>query len=185
LLIHVLDVSAPDRDPEKDFAVLNRELALYRQDLAERVQIAALNKIDLRPPQEKMDRVTGVLRGQGYEVFPISAVTGEGVEELMGRAARLLEDVGPALPETEGDEAEMPEMSSAPLRVVRVGDGAFEVSGDEVERITVMTDLDNEEAVRYLHRRLERMGVIRRLHKLGARDGDHVRIGSVELDYVE
>jgi GTP-binding protein len=185
LLIHVLDVSAPDRDPEKDFAVLNRELVLYGQGLAERVQIVALNKIDLRPPREKTGRVMHTLRDQGYEVFPISAVSGEGVAELMGRAARLLEELGPALLESVGDGEEVAAMPSAPLRVLRVGDGAFEVSGDEVERVTVMTDLDNEEAVRYLHRRLERMGVIRRLHELGARNGDHVRIGSVELDYVE
>jgi GTP-binding protein len=63
--------------------------------------------------------------------------------------------------------------------------GRFEVTGDGVERLLAMTDLDNEDAVRHLHRRLERMGVIRRLHLLGAKNGDRVRIGDTMLDFVE
>jgi GTP-binding protein len=190
LLIHVLDVSVPDRDPRKDFAALNRELELYSADLGRRPQLVALNKIDLLPPAEKLDATEGFLRDRGCEVYRISAVTGEGTMALMGRTARLLDELASdellSREEQAGEaELESPSVPRAPLRIAQLAEGSFEVSGEEVERAIVMTDLDNEEAVRHLHRRLQRMGVIRRLRRLGAKNGDQVRIGSVALDYVE
>ena len=185
LLIHVLDVSLPDRDPRDDFATLNRELALYRAELADRPQLVALNKTDLRPPLEKLAVVESSLQEQGYPVFRISALTGEGVAALMGTAAsRLAELPEPTAPDARV-EAPAQHASPAALRVERVGDGSYRVAGEEAERAVVMTNLDNEEGVRYLHHCLQRMGVIRRLRTLGAKDGDRVRIGSIELEYVE
>ena len=185
VLIHLLDVAAPDRDPRQDFAMLNRELALYQEDLARQPQLVALNKIDLRPPAEKLGQVEAFLRDQQYETFRISALTGEGLTPLIGRAAQILADLPTAPPEDVPTEAEAPETPSAPLRVVQLRDGWYQVAGEEVERVVVMTDLDNEEAIRYLHRRLQRMGVLRRLRHLGAKDGDRVRIGAIELDFVD
>lgn len=72
-----------------------------------------------------------------------------------------------------------------PLRVSQLEDGCYQVSGTRVERAVVMTDLGNDEALRYLHRRLERMGVIRRLRRLGAKHGDRVRIGDIQLGFVD
>ncbi len=185
LLIHVLDVSLPDRDPLQDFAALNRELALYRAELADRPQLVALNKMDLRPPLDRLAVVESSLEEQGYPVFRISALTGERVAALMGAAAaRLAELPAPEAPEA---SVETPDETAppGPLEVEQLGDGSYRVAGEAAERAVVMTNLDNEEAVRYLHRRLQRMGVIRRLRALGAKDGDRVRIGSVELEFVE
>jgi len=185
LFVHVLDVAAPEREPLDDLTTVNRELALYREELAQRPQLVALNKMDLLPPEAMLDRVEGELRGQGHEVFRISALTGEGVRLLMWRTAQLLaEAAGPA-----GEEMQ-PRVKAAPklrrkLLVEQAGAGQFGVSGDSVERLVAMTDLDNEEAVRHLHRQLERMGVIRKLRELGAKDGDRVRIGSADLEFVE
>lgn len=183
MLIHVLDVAAPDRDPRDDFAALNRELALYDPELARRPQVVALNKIDLRPPPERLAQVESFLEDQGYQTFRISAVTGEGVRPLMQQVAEMLSALPARSPQTEPQL--VAERRPRPTQVARVGDGLFEVSGDDVERAVAMTDLGNDEAVRHLHRRLQRMGVIQRLRELGAQDGDRVRIGSVELDYVE
>ncbi len=185
LLIHMLDPTLPDRDPLKDFSVLNRELALYQEELAQRRQLVALNKIDLKPPAERLDRVESSLRTQGYEVFRISAVTGVGVRDLMGRVAQLLaEDESPEREEMPS-ETEVARRPRRPLQVIQVNPGEYAISGEDIERAVIMTDLDNEEAVRHLHRRLERMGVIRRLRDLGAKDGDRVTIGEIELDFVE
>ena len=74
---------------------------------------------------------------------------------------------------------------SAAFEIAVLEQGIFQISGEQIERLVVMTDLDSEEAVRHLHRRLERMGVIRRLRQLGAKDGDRVRIGSVELEFAD
>jgi GTP-binding protein len=185
LLIHVLDVSVPDRDPLEDFATLNTELALYSESLATRPQLVALNKIDLRPPPEKLARIEQALTEGGHEVFRISALTGEGVRHLLGRAAQFLAEEGPPQAEEMPAEVEVGGREKQPLKVVHIAQNRYKVSGDEVERTVVMTDLDNEEAVRHLHRQLERMGVIRRLRGLGAKDGDRVTIGDTELDFVE
>jgi GTP-binding protein len=183
LLIHLLDISVPDRDALADFRALNEELRLYDEELAQRKQLVALNKIDLRPPEEEVSRVEAALREQDFEVFRISALTGTGLRELMGRCSQLLAEEAPA--EEIPTQVEAPAKPKRPLRVIQTGESQYAVTGDEVERAVVMTDLDNEEALRYLHRRLERMGVIKELRALGAKDGDRVTIGEVELDYVD
>ena len=185
LLIHMLDVTAPDRNPLEDLVTVNRELALYRQELAERAQLVALNKMDLRPPTEEVDRVEAQLREQGHEVFRISALTGEGVIQLMGRTAQLLAEAVKSVMEEVRPQVEAAPRGGRPLRVAQVGEGRFAVSGESVERMIVMTDLDNENALRHLHRRLERLGVIRKLRALGAKDGDRVRIGQADLEFVD
>jgi len=189
LLIHMLDVAA-DRDPLEDFAVVNGELALYREELTDRPQLVALNKMDLRPPESELLRVESGLSDMGRDSFRISAVTGEGVTRLMGGAAELLErlpvtwaeEAGSALTTDAVGAARKP---SAAFEIAVLEQGIFQISGEQIERAVVMTDLDSEEAVRHLHRRLERMGVIRRLRQLGAKDGDRVRIGSVELEFAD
>jgi GTP-binding protein len=163
--------------------VINQELALYDAELATRPQLVALNKMDLLPEETKVEQVESALRSEGCRVFRISALSGEGVRRLVGEAAVLLRGLPVPMPQ------EAPAAAIAPTRqrlvVAQLGSGVFQVSGEAVERLVVMTDLDNDEAVRYLHRRLERMGVIRKLRQLGAKDGDKVKIGSVKLDFVE
>ena len=185
LFIHVLDAAAPDREALDDFNTLNRELALYQEELAQRRQLVALNKMDLLPPPETLDRTEASLREQGFEVFRISALSGAGVSQLMGRAAQVLaEEIQPKAEEIPA-EPETAKRVKRPLRVERVAPNRYEVIGEDVERAVVMTDLNNEEAVRYLHRRLEQLGVIRRLRALGAKDGDQVMIGAIQLDFVD
>jgi GTP-binding protein len=145
----------------------------------------ALNKMDLRPPLEKLAVVESSLEEQGYSVFRISAITGEGVAALMGAAAGRLAELPEPMAEAAHVEAPAEDASPDAVQVERLGDGSYQVGGEAAERAVVMTNLENEEAVRYLHRRLQRMGVIRRLRALGAKDGDRVRIGSVELEFVE
>lgn len=185
LLIHMLDIGDPEGDASHDFVTLKRELALYRAELARRPQLVALNKIDLRPPAERLAAVESFIEEQGHAVFRISALTGEGVSALMGAAAQELARLPAPLPIETDAEPTAPPAPAAPLQVAQLCNGSYAVTGEEVERVAVMTDLDNEEAVRHLHRRLLRMGVIRRLRKLGAKDGDRVRIGSIELEFVE
>jgi GTP-binding protein len=185
LLIHVVDLTAPTGSPYEDFLALNQELALYGEDLAGRPQLVALNKVDLCPPEAEVSELESLLQEEGYEVFRVSALTGEGVVRLMGRAARMLAELPGTSAEEGASPMEVGEMRAEPLRVVRLAEGCYEVGGEEVERAMAMTNLGNEEALRHLHRRLERMGVMARLRDLGAKDGDRVRIGGVELDFVE
>lgn len=183
LLIHLLDV-ASERDPREDFVVLNRELALHDAELGQRRQLVVLNKLDLNPPPDRLAEIEGFLEEQGHTVFRISALTGQGVLPLMGRASQLLTELPSPAPSFTTTVLASPQEAERPLRVTRIQQGIYQVSGEKVERTVIMTDLANDEGVRHLHSRLERMGVIRRLRQLGAEDGDRVRIGEVELEFV-
>ncbi len=95
LLIHLLDLSdSNQRDPGEDFRTLNRELALFDRALARKPQIVALNKIDIPEGKNKLSAVKGYFKKLGKEVYPISAVTGEGVAKLLGAVARQLTQEG-------------------------------------------------------------------------------------------
>lgn len=91
VLVHLLDASRPE--PLRDFETINAELRLFNPDLARRPQIVALNKIDLPEAREGLPRLIAALRARGIEPTPISAATGENVDLLMRRVARLLDDL--------------------------------------------------------------------------------------------
>lgn len=184
LLIHLLD-AACERDPREDFVVLNRELALYDAELGQRPQLVALNKLDLNPPPDRLAEVEGFLEEQGHTVFRISALTGEGVVRLMGHASQSLGELPAPVTKSTTTVLAPAQEAEEPLQVRRIQQGIYQVSGEKVERTVIMTDLTNDDGLRYLHSRLERMGVIRRLRELGAKDGDRVRVGAVELEFVQ
>ncbi len=186
LLIHIVDVSRIERpDPLDDFRKINAELRAFNEQLARLPQIVALNKIDLLPNGvEDVADIRRELERQGFEAHAISAATGEGVEGLMRSAAALVREMRakePAPPEPEPPRRRRP---VRPISVTREPDGTFVVSGSEPERAVVMTDLSNPAALLFLHKRLTEMGVMDELERLGAQEGDTVRIGDVELAYV-
>lgn len=189
MLVHILDCSGfTGRDPVQDFEVINRELSLYSPALAELPQVVALNKIDIPEARAESERLTPLFESRGLRAFPISAATGEGVRLLICHLAEELEELEGAKQET-AHEAKVvitppqrPDLRQWEAR--RVSDREFVVEGKGLERVVAMTNMDNEEAVRRLQRKLERMGVYDALKKLGISDGDTVRIGSAEFDYI-
>ncbi len=184
ILIHVLDLAATidGRDPLGDFEAVNKELAAYGRGLDKRPQIVAGNKMDLPEAQANYQRVADELLRRGYELFPISAATGEGVDRLLYATADLLEkDIETMVVKAEVAEVraeEWPEDFS-----VHKEDETWVVRGAGVERAVAMTDFSNEEAISYLQRRLIRMGVEEKLIEAGAVEGDEVRIGSMIFDF--
>lgn len=184
MLVHLVDMSGfGGRDPVRDFDVINRELALYNPGLAEKPMLVAANKIDLPDSGENLSRFRDQL-GKQYEIFPISALTGEGLDSLVDRIGRLIG----SLPAGETGEAEIaPEaLHGAGPRFTVSRDGpVFIVGGKEIERHVAMTDLGNEEAVSRLQRIMNLMGIDRALREAGAKDGDPVRIKDYEFEYAE
>lgn len=184
ILIHVLDLAATieGRDPLDDFDTVNKELAAYGKGLGERPQVVAGNKMDLPEAQANYQRVAEELLRRGYELFPISAVTGDGVDRLLYTIADLLEkDIESMVVQAEVAEVraeEWPEDFS-----VYKEDETWVVRGAGVERAVAMTDFSNDEAISYLQRRLIRMGVEEKLIDAGAVEGDEVRIGSMVFDF--
>ncbi|MDQ7843299.1 MAG: GTPase ObgE [Armatimonadota bacterium] len=120
VLIHLVDLAAPERDPVGDIEIINRELRLYDPALGERPMLYALNKVDLPGARERAVQVSAVLEARGCRLFVISAATGEGVDLLMSAAADLLARRG------EG---------AAPLATAQDGDSGRTQEDGEIERM--------------------------------------------------
>ena len=186
-LVHVLDCGTleTDRNPVQDLEVIENELALYG-GLEDRVRIIALNKIDLPDGQAMSDMVAGELREKGYEVYPVSAASRAGLQELTYAMARQIQKDRAA--------AVVQERTRIVLRPVAVddsgfavkanADGSFTVRGKKVERWVRQTNFKNAEAIGYLADRLAQLGVEKDLFKKGAVAGSEVRIGDGATEVV-
>lgn len=186
VLVHVLDCGTleSERDPLRDFDVIEAELAQYEAEipLAERPRLVALNKIDLPDGRAMAEMVKSTLEERGYQVFPVSAATREGVQELLNAMAESIANFRRDQVVSERTRIVLtpPSIDDAGFEVTANKDGSFTVTGKKVERWVAQTDFSNREAIGYLADRLARAGVEKELFKLGAREGSEVRIGSDE-----
>ncbi len=184
LLLHVLDLSGgpEERDPLQDWTVINTELKAYSPELASRPMVAVLNKIDLPHAQENLDRVKVDLENQGFAVFPISAATREGIQELLNYVHHRISQLPP--PPTFIPEAPEAAQPVKPFELARQ-DRIWVVTGDRIERMVENLDPDNTESLYRLERTLSKLGVYDALKARGVKDGDTVRVGAMEFTYVE
>ena len=185
MLIHVIDLSATDgRDPIKDYEQLNLELGHYNELLTKLPQIIALNKIDMPEAEANLARVQAYFGKR--KVFPISAITGAGVNQLMQQAYRSLQYLeARARKDAETTiilQPELPSEPSARFELVETEEG-FAVTGAEPRRAVLMTDMENEQALILLYRKLKNMGVMNALARAGAVEGDTVQIDEFEFTY--
>jgi GTP-binding protein len=170
VLVVLLDLAHVEgRTPEDQEKVLLDELGRYRPDLLERPRVVVGTKTDVATFP--------------YDGLRISAVTREGLDEFLGRLATTINEARAAEPVAEPFVVHRPQESG--FAVVRDEDGAWRVRGQAPERVVAMADLTNAEAIAYVQDRLRRMGVERALARAGAREGDTVRVGPVELEYAE
>src|SRR5688572_22701531 len=176
VLVILLDLASVEgRSATEQRDVLLAELAQYQPDLLERPRLVVANKADVVVADPDVD--------DGDADVRISAVTRAGLDELLGRLGTLIDDARAMEPEGEGFVVLRPEDTG--FSVTRDDDGGWRVHGRASERVVAMADLTNLEAVAYVQERFRRMGVERALQRAGAREGDLVRVGSVELEYVE
>ncbi len=173
-LVLLLDLAPvdPDLGPEQQEAVLLAELGRYQPELLDRPRLVVGSKADVATTAPPRD-----------DVLAISAVTRLGIDTFLGRLGALVSDARAAEPDAEPFVVLRP--AEEGFAVVRDDDGAWRVTGRSAERVVAMADLTNEEAIEYVQHRLRRMGVERALARAGAREGDVVRVGAVELEYVE
>jgi len=170
VLVLLLDLaSADERDPAEQEQVLLDELGRYRPELLERPRLVVGSKADVASVDFDGER--------------LSAVTRDGLDRFLGTLATMIERARDEEPESEGFVVLRPQETG--FSIVRDDDGAFRVTGRSAERVVAMADLTNLEAIAYVHERFRRMGVERALARAGAHEGDTVRIGPVELEYVE
>jgi len=189
LLIHVIDVSGIEgRDPIKDFENINKELREYDAELAELIQVIALNKMDLKEARDNLSEVKKELTKRGYEVFPISAVTGEGVDELKYHIGQKLE----TLPEKEKEIKAKEDVLIKPdfidenkMKIKKIAEDKYEVVGELIDEVTEKTDFNNDASVQRLLRIVRHHKLDQLMRKKSINDGDTVIIGPIEFEYME
>ncbi|AGL15034.1 GTPase ObgE [Actinoplanes sp. N902-109] len=186
VLLHVLDTAALEieRDPLADLEAIEAELAAYG-GLEDRPRMVALNKIDVPDGRDLAEMVRPDLEQRGYQVFEVSAVTREGLKELIYALAEAVEANRLAAPPAEPSRRVVRPraVDEKGFTIEQDADGVYVVRGPQVERWIRQTNFDNDEAIGYLADRLERLGVEAALAKKGAQAGDPVRIADREFDW--
>jgi len=187
VLVHVLDASGIEgRDPLDDFEKINAELFQYSRVLAERPQIIAANKIDLAEAKHNFPRINKILSQKGYAVFPISAVTGEGLEELIKYIYNKLKEVEKqqVAPVAKDEKTKLYKFKpkTDDYSITKEED-KFVIRGEQIEKLVKMTDFENPEALKRFQRIVRKKGIEKRLVEMGIEEGDVVRIGDIEFEY--
>jgi GTP-binding protein len=178
VLVHLMDGARPAAEILADKATIENELRLWNPALLERPILAVLSKLDLPEARERLEELRGTIDG----LRGISAVTGEGVRDLLFAAYRtILETPVPEVAATEVPRFVL--TPHEPFAISLDADGAYVVSGERVERLAAMTDFDSDEGLGRFEAILAKMGVEKRLREMGATQGDTVRIAGHEFDY--
>jgi GTPase len=191
VIVHVIDMAAMEgRDPYEDYLTINRELKEYNLRLTERPQIIVANKMDMPEAEENLQKFKEQLQ-EDYPIFPISAITRQGLRELLFAVADKIEET-PEFP-LQHEEEELGvnrvlykhEADPDAFIITREPDGSFVVSGEKIERLFKMTDFSREESVRRFSRQLRGFGVDDALRARGAKDGDIVKLLEFEFEFIE
>ncbi len=183
VLVHVVDVFPVDEtDPIVNYKTIENELEIYSKEIFERPRLIALNKIDLIDQAQQQELVK-TFEAFGFPVFPISGFAGMGLDPLLDRISTILDETTPK----EEIPVVMPAMQAQGedfWEVIQDEDG-YRVQGKRLERMVAMTDLESRDAVRYLQRRLDKIGVFSKLRDAGIQEGDSVMIGELEFEYTD
>ena len=189
VMIHIVDAASTEgRDPVEDIHAINQELKNYNADITRKPQVIAANKIDAiyvpEGEESPLERIRREFEPQGYHIFPISAVTGEGLKELLYYVNRLVEESG--YEPVTFEQEYFPDFSTgeqAAVTISRAEDGAFVVEGASVEKMLGYTNLDSEKGFAFFQRFFKEQGILEQLEQAGIEEGDTVRVCELEFDY--
>ncbi|MBE5891634.1 MAG: GTPase ObgE [Lachnospiraceae bacterium] len=187
VMIHVVDAAGTEgRDPVKDIRDIMNELSAYNPKLLEKPQVIAANKIDAiyEGENEIIETLRKEFEPDGIEVYPISAVSGKGLRELLYKVKELLEKCPkePVVYESEFDPS-LRFFENEPYTIERADDGAFVVEGPKIDKMLGYTNIDSEKGFLFFQRFLKEQGILAELEELGIQDGDTVRMYGNEFDY--
>ena len=188
VMIHVVDAAGTEgRDPIEDIHAINKELALYSEDLAKRPQVIAANKMDAlyTDRDELLERLEKEFGPMGYKIFPISAVSGEGVRELLYHVRHMLDDINeePTIFEQEYDP-EILAVGDEPYTVEYDEENEeYVVEGPKIEKMLGYTNLESEKGFVFFQKFLKETGILDELEKLGIQEGDTVRMYGLVFQY--
>lgn len=190
VIIHIVDAAGTEgRDPVADIYAINRELEAYDPEVAKRPQVIAANKIDaiFDPETDPVSRIKEEFEPKGIAVYPISAVSGQGIKELLYHVNEMLEGLGEEVTVFEQEyfpEQEAAADSDGPCSVVYDPDeDEYVVEGPRIEKMLGYTNLDSEKGFAFFQKFLKDTGVLEQLEGLGIQDGDTVRMYGLKFDY--
>ncbi|HKL61585.1 MAG TPA: Obg family GTPase CgtA, partial [Acholeplasma sp.] len=183
VIIHVVEMdSLEDRDPYSDFLIINKELESYNLDLLKRPMIIAASKMDMPDAMEKFEIFSEQIDGK-YEIFPISSITGDGLDMLCHRAMQIVE----VTPKFEVKDLHMNYIKHQEeefFKIELADDGVYSLTGDGLYRLFMKTDFNRDENVKRFARQLRSYGVDDALRKAGVKHGDNVRIFEYEFEFI-
>ena len=189
VLIHVVDAAGTEgRDPVEDIRAINKELFAYNKGLENKPQVIAANKLDVLYGEEKdiaMELLKTELEPEGMKIFPVSAATGEGIDELLFYVHDMLKNIDdtPIVFEKEFFLDSL-EVSEEPYFVeYNEEDEVYVVEGPRIEKMLGYTNIDSEKGFEFFQKFLKTNGILDELEALGIKDGDTVRMYGLEFDY--
>lgn len=190
VMIHIVDAASTEgRDPIADIYAINKELEAYNADIAKRPQIIAANKIDAIwvDEEDPVEKLRNEFEPQGIKVYPISAVSGEGLNELLWAVSNLLKEIPQEkiVFEQEFFPEDMLVQVNLPYTVSQSEEeeGVYIIEGPKIERMLGYTNLDSEKGFQFFQRFLKDTGILDELEALGIEEGDTVRMYGFEFDY--
>ena len=191
VIIHIVDAASTEgRDPIADIKAINAELEAYNPDLLKRPQVIAANKIDAiyddGSGTNPVELIKAAFEPEGIKVYPISAVTGQGVKELLYAVRELLDNFPDdvVIFEKEFDVDELLDNSDDNYNVYIDENGVFIVEGERIDKMLGYTNLESEKGFNFFQKFMKSSGAIDRIEELGIEEGDTVRVGDyLEFDY--
>lgn len=193
VMIHIVDAASTEgRDPVEDIYAINRELEAYNPEIAGRPQVIAANKTDMiidgmgmNGEEDPIGRIRAEFEPKGMKVFPISAVSGQGVRELLYAVNNLLEkmDDKPVIFEREYFPEEFVEKEEPYTVVYEEDEEAYVIEGPRIEKMLGYTNLESERGFRFFQKFLKENGILDELEALGIQEGDTVRMYGLSFDY--
>lgn len=185
ILLHIIDIAGVDgRNPIEDFKIINDELKKYNEEVAKSPQIIVLNKMDLLFDDFSAVKEFKKVYGEKYKIIEFSAATRQGVDELLNV---LIEEIE-KLPKKSHEFSEIFEIDKrdyTSFDIKREDNGTFVVSGGLIDKMSRGIILSDPESFAYFQRRLKQEGIIDKLIEKGLKEGDNVKIGVYEFEYVE
>lgn len=190
VLIHIVDASGIEgRDPLEDIKAINNELELYNAELAHRPQIIAANKLDLLTEDESLEvvkKIRAEYEPKGYSIFPMSAISGKGISEILYKARTMLDELPEEMTVFESEYIADEELGedTEPISVYYDTDeDEYVIEGPKVDKMLGYTNLDSEKGFLFFQKFMKNEGILDRLEELEIKEGDTVRIYGLKFDY--
>ena len=185
IILHVIDISGSEgRNPVEDFYKINEELKKYSEKLYSKLQIVVANKMDSLQDEKSLKELEKVCKDNNLKLFKISAVTKDGLEELIEYISSSLKYIPKEdIVQVEKDIED--ELLSQEWYVEKKSDDYYLVTGDPIERLMSKVNIFDIESRQYMQRCLNNMGVMQKLKDMGLKDGDVIDILGYQMEYSE